>query len=33
MCALKPEGGMYNVFCKYSAVEVGTAVTFSKVHG
>ena len=32
MCALEPEGGMCNVACKYSAVEVGTEFTFSKVH-
>ena len=32
MCALKLEGEMCNVVCKYSAVEVGTEFTFSKVH-
>ena len=32
MCDFKPEGGMCNVVCKYSAVEVGAEFTFSKVH-
>ena len=31
MCALELEGGMCNVVCRYSAVEVGTEFTFSKV--
>ena len=31
MCALKPEGGMCNVACKYSAVEVEAEFTFLKI--
>jgi len=31
MCALKTEGGMCNVVCNYSVVEVGTEFPFSKV--